>query len=106
MIGEAATAVTLVLGIGFAFVAAIGVAVARDVYDRLHFLGPASLASVLLGAAVWIDNGPSLIAVKATLLALVVVGTAPVTAHLVSRSARIRERGDWRWSPADGEVER
>jgi monovalent cation/proton antiporter MnhG/PhaG subunit len=97
MVGDVAVIVCLVLAGALALISAIGLALGATVYDRLHYLGPPSVGAILLAIALWIDGGPSSLALKATLVALVVLATSPVSAHVIARSARIREHGDWRW---------
>lgn len=86
----------LVAGVLCALLACIGVLVVRDSYDRLHYAGPTVLAALLVAAAVWVREGPSLIADKATLTAAFVLACGPLLAHATAQSARSGERGDWR----------
>lgn len=106
MAAEIGVAVALILAGLVAVLSALGAAIAATALDRLHFLGPAGIAAALVAVALWIDAGPSLISVKASLLALIVIGGSPVLAHVIARSARIGARGDWRWQREDGEIER
>jgi multisubunit Na+/H+ antiporter MnhG subunit len=96
---SATTAISYVLlfaGVLIALFAAAGVLAMSDVYDRLHYLAPSTLAAVLIAAAIWVREGPSMIALQATLLAAFLVGAAPALAHGTARAARISEHGDWR----------
>jgi multisubunit Na+/H+ antiporter MnhG subunit len=78
----------------------------RDVYDRLHYLGPSTLGTILLAGAVCVREGPSFIGLKAVLLAGFIVVAAPALAHATARAARISEIGDWRPQRDEGiEVE-
>ena len=61
--------VLLGLGVGLEVVSAIGVVAMRGVYDRLHYVAPSTLGSVLVAGAVWAREGPSIIGLKAALLA-------------------------------------
>jgi monovalent cation/proton antiporter MnhG/PhaG subunit len=100
--------VYLLLGAGVAceIVSSLGVVAMRDAYDRLHFVGPASLGAILIAAAIWAREGPSGIALKATVVAVFVLVVSPALAHATARAARIRERGDWRPQRDEGiEVE-
>jgi multisubunit Na+/H+ antiporter MnhG subunit len=106
VLADIVIAVALVGACALALLSALGLAIARTTHDRLHFLSPPSLSAILIAIALWVDVGPSLLALKATLLALILVATTPVLAHVFSRATRINARGDWRWRPADGEVER
>jgi multicomponent Na+:H+ antiporter subunit G len=89
--------VAILLGLAAAvlFAGVVGVLVAGDVFDRLHFTGPASIfAPVLIAVAVAADFGPlSQAGLKAILVALLIVGLDPVLVHATARAARIRERG-------------
>ena len=90
----------LAAGVGFTLFAALGVAAMHDVYARLHYLAPSTLAALLIAAAIWVREGPSIIALQATLLAFLLLA-APALAHGTARAARIAEHGDWR--PQRGE---
>jgi monovalent cation/proton antiporter MnhG/PhaG subunit len=100
--------VYLLLGAGVAceVVACLGIVAMRDAYDRLHFVGPASLGAILIAGAIWAREGPSGIALKATVVAVFVLVASPALAHATARAARISERGDWRPQREEGiEVE-
>lgn len=73
----------------------IGILVGRDVFDRLHFTGPASIfAPILIAVAVALDFGPfSQAGLKSIMVALLILGLDPVLVHATARAARIRERG-------------
>ena len=102
-VGDAATGALLVAGVGLEVIATLGVLVMPRVYERLHYLGPASLGAVLIAAAVWVAEGSSFISIKATLLAAFLLVASPTLAHVTARAARISELGDWR--PRRAEVE-
>jgi monovalent cation/proton antiporter MnhG/PhaG subunit len=86
-------------GVSLELVAALGLVAMRDVYDRLHYLGPATLGALLIAAAVWVYQGPSQIALEAMLVAAIVLIISPALAHATARAARISEHGDWRPQP-------
>jgi multicomponent Na+:H+ antiporter subunit G len=91
-----AVAALLVVGVAAALLSCLGVLVMRDAYDRLHYTAPAAtLAPVLLAAAVVLEEGLSAVGVKALLVALVLVATNPVLSHATARAARIRQFGHW-----------
>ena len=92
----AISAVLLFAGLAVALFAAAGVLAMDSVYDRLHYLAPSTLAAVLIAAAIWVREGPSIIALQATLLAAFLLLAAPALAHGTARAARISEHGDWR----------
>lgn len=83
-------------GVALEVVACLGVVVLRDAYDRLHYTGPTALGALLVAAAVWVRDGASLAADKATLTAAFLLLTGPLLAHATARAARDGERGDWR----------
>lgn len=88
--------VVLGLGVSLELVAALGLVAMRGAYDRLHYVGPATLGALCVAAAVWVYRGPSLIALEAGLVAVIVLVISPALAHGTARAARIREHGDWR----------
>jgi monovalent cation/proton antiporter MnhG/PhaG subunit len=88
--------VVLGSGVSLEVIAALGLVAMRDVYDRLHYVGPATLGAVLVAVAVWVYQGPSLIALEAALVAVIVLVISPAMAHGTGRAARISEHGDWR----------
>jgi len=86
----------LAAGVALALFAAAGVVAMGNVYDRLHYLAPSGLAGVLIAVAIWMREGPSMIALQATLLAGFLLAAGPALAHGTARAARISEHGDWR----------
>ena len=105
MIDHVLIAVALIAGCALAACASLGIVVSRTPFDRVHFAAVPSASAVLFAAAIWLDAGPSLIAVKATLLAAILVGGSPVIAHVAARAVRGSEHDDWRWRESDGKVE-
>ena len=80
----------------------LGIVRMRGVYNRLHFLGPATLLGPpLVAAAVLVDGASVQASVKAVLLALILVITGPVTSHALARAARVRETGKAEAQPAE-----
>ena len=87
----------LVLTVLVQLVSALGLLLMPNLYDRLHYLGPAStVAPVLLAAAVVVTERFDHQGIVALLLAIVLVVFQPVLTHATARAARIREHGDWR----------
>src|SRR3954451_4758657 len=105
MIDHVLIAVALIAGCALAACALLGIVVSRTPFDRVHFAAVPSASAVLFAAAIWLDAGPSLIAVKATLLAAILVGGSPLIAHVVARAVRRSDHDDWRWRESDGKVE-
>jgi monovalent cation/proton antiporter MnhG/PhaG subunit len=85
----------LTVGVAVLLASVLGVLVARDVYDRLHFTGPgAFLAPICFAAAVVLDEGAlSQAGLKSILVALLMLGLNPILVHATARAARVRERG-------------
>lgn len=83
------------IGAGLLFFAAGSVGLLRlpDLYSRLHALTKAdNLGLGLLAAGVALLAGDPLIALKLLLLWLLVLAASAASAHLIARSARLRER--------------
>ena len=85
----------LTVGVAAQLVGVIGVLVAADVYDRLHFTGPAGIfGPACFALAVVIDEGPlSQAGIKSILVALFLLASSPVLIHATARAAYVRERG-------------
>jgi multicomponent Na+:H+ antiporter subunit G len=91
---EAAVAILLVAGVVVEIMSCIGVLVVKDVFDRLHYLGPAcTLGPVFIAAAVVISEGFSPAGNKAILVAVIIVATSPALTHATARAARVRGSG-------------
>ena len=97
--------ILVVLGTVVQVLSVLGLLLARDPYDRLHFTGPAStIAPVAFALAVIVDEGPVTQAgVKSVLTALALVVLNGVLVHATARAARIREHGTWRLLPEERE---
>jgi monovalent cation/proton antiporter MnhG/PhaG subunit len=101
-VADVAVAGLLILACALVVLSALGVALMRGVYDRLHYASPASLAAALVAAAIVVRESFSLIGNKAILLAVLLLVASPLLAHVTARAARIREHGDWVLRPEDG----
>jgi multicomponent Na+:H+ antiporter subunit G len=86
----------LVLGVGIEIVAVVGVTVMRDVFDRLHYVGLVGFGALLVGSAVLVREGFSLIGNKALVTGAFLALFGPVLTHATARSMRTRQLGDWR----------
>ena len=83
------------IGVGLLFFAAGSIGLLRlpDLYSRLHALTKAdNLGLGLLAAGVALLAGDPLIGVKLLLLWLLVLAASAASAHLIARSARVREQ--------------
>ena len=87
--------ILLTVGVLVALAGVVGVLVAGNVYDRLHFIGPAGIfGPVCLALAVVLDEGPlSQAGLKSILVALLLLALSPVLIHATARAAYVRERG-------------
>jgi monovalent cation/proton antiporter MnhG/PhaG subunit len=94
-LGHLVATMLLVAGGAICVLACLGVAAMRNVYDRLHYVGAASIGTLLIAVAVVVRESFSLIGDKALAVAAVLLFAGPVVAHTTARSARIRERGEW-----------
>lgn len=88
------TVAWILLGAGGAvqMLSVLGVVLMRDPLDRLHYLGPSSLSTALIVAAVVVRESFSLIGIYALLLAGFVLFTGPVLAHVTGRAIFIARR--------------
>jgi multicomponent Na+:H+ antiporter subunit G len=86
--------VLLAAAVGVQWLCCLGVLRMRGAYNRLHFLGPATLLGPgLIAAAVLVDGASAEASVKAVLLAMILLVMGPVTSHALARAARVRETG-------------
>jgi multisubunit Na+/H+ antiporter MnhG subunit len=77
--------------------ASVGILIMRDVYQKLHYVTPVALvAPVVVGAAVGVQSGLSIITAQTWLVLLLIAVAGPFLTHATIRAARIREKGDWR----------
>ena len=99
---EFVTALLLVSGGVFAFVAGLGLVRMPDVYIRMHAAtkaGTLGVGLILVAAAV--HGGEAGMAVRAIAAILFLMTTAPVAAHLIGRAAYLGGVPLWRGSVAD-----
>ncbi len=87
-------AILLIAGVAIELLCCLGVMVMRGAYARLHYSAPAGLGAMLLGLAVLLRQGFSLIGDKAMLIGVFVLLTAPVLSHVTARAAHIRTLGE------------
>jgi multisubunit Na+/H+ antiporter MnhG subunit len=88
--------VLLIGGVVIEVLAVLGVVVMRDALDRLHYVGLAGFGALLVGGAIMLRSGFSLIGDKAVLTGVLLVLLGPVLVHTTARSLLIRAHGDWR----------
>lgn len=74
-----------------AIVSSLGVLIARDAFDRLHYIGPVTLmGSLAILLAVLFHEGFSIMAGKTAITTLILVATGPVVTHAIARAGIIR----------------
>ena len=91
-------AVILILsGLIFFIAGSIGLLRLPDAYSRLHALTKADNVGLgLLVLGLMLLSSHVLMAVKLLLVWVLVMASSAASAHLIARSARQRERGEWK----------
>jgi multicomponent Na+:H+ antiporter subunit G len=88
-------AVLVGLAVLVTFISGIGLWRSRNVYARLHFLGPVSvLAPAFLAIAVVLERGFSQQGNKAIVVAVLLLIWGPVLTHATGKAARRRGEPD------------
>jgi multicomponent Na+:H+ antiporter subunit G len=83
-------AVLVGVGVASVLLSCLGLAMARDAYDRLHFLSAGgTVGPILVAAGILIEAG--LDGIKAIVVAAVFLITGPVLTHAIARAARLSE---------------
>ena len=96
-----AIALLLAIGVALDLLCVVGLVAMQDVFGRLHFIGPTSVAMLALAAAIIIQEGASQLAVKAALAWAIGLVAGPVGAHAVARAARVRQFDGWTILPEE-----
>ncbi len=94
--------VALLLGgaVLIAVLSSVGVLVMKDVYQRLHYIGPpTTLGSILITVAVFLDEEQKLAGLKMLLTTGVLIAINGVITHATARAERIRALGRMRVEP-------
>jgi len=100
--GEWVVWVLLPVGVAVEVISVVGVLVMPTVYDRLHFLGPASgLGPLLIAGAVVARESLDHQGIEALVVAGFLLVYGAVLTHATARAARIRDRGEWRVRPGE-----
>jgi len=103
VIREVIADVLLALAVLTVAASAIGVAVMRDAYARLHYVTPAAVvAPALVALAVFVTEGLDENTGETVLALVFMIIAAPFLSHATIRAIRVREAGDWRGQPAGG----
>ena len=96
MIVRIAIDVLLGIAVVVTVLSAVGVAVMRDPYQKLHYIAPpASLGVVCVVAALFIGEAQKLAVGKAVLIALLLFFMNAVITHATARAHYVREKGVW-----------
>ena len=83
-------------------ISVLGMIRVRDPYQRMHYISPpASLSSLLIAMAIFIQRGLRPESFKALFVACVLVGMNSIVTHATARAFRIAEVSDW--DPREGE---
>ncbi|MEE4250293.1 MAG: Na+/H+ antiporter subunit G [Alcanivoracaceae bacterium] len=91
---EAIVAVLILIGAGFTLVGSIGLVRLQDIYTRLH--GPTKattlgVGSIILASLVFFTAQTGVLSVHEVLITLFLFITAPVSAHLLAKTAMHRQ---------------
>jgi multisubunit Na+/H+ antiporter MnhG subunit len=78
--------VLLFAGVAVQLLAVAGVALMASALDRVHYLAATTLAALLIGAAVVVQDSFSLIGGRAILIAAFVLFTGPALSHATARA--------------------
>ena len=102
-LGWGVSLVSLVLGVGVIGLSALGLVRARNVFDRLHYGGPANIVGPLavtltLAVSLGVSSPTTL---RGILIALLLIITGPIVTHATARAARLRGRGTLDVHPND-----
>ena len=95
MVREAIVIALLGLAVLVVLISSIGLWAMDDVFDRLHFLGPLTLATILVAIAVVVEEGFSAAGAKSLLVAAGIAIFNPILSHATARAARVRQYGHW-----------
>ena len=97
MIREVITDVLLALAVLTVALSALGIALTRNPYARLHYVTPAAVvAPVLVALAVFVTEGLNQNTGETVVALAFMVAAAPFLSHATVRAMRVREQGDWR----------
>lgn len=99
---HAVAAALLVFASILTLVCAVGMAVMRDAYQRLHFISPpTAIAAPLVTVAVFLDEPQLQAGFKTLVISLLLFAINAVVTHATARAVRVHERGRWEASPEE-----
>jgi multicomponent Na+:H+ antiporter subunit G len=77
-------------GVAAVLLSCLGLAMARDAFDRLHFLSAGgTLGPILVAGGIVVEAGMD--GIKAILVAALFLVTGPVLTHAIARAARLAD---------------
>jgi multicomponent Na+:H+ antiporter subunit G len=83
--------VLLIAGIAIELICCLGVVIARDTPERLHYVAPAAvLGAPLIGGAILAHESFSQSGMKALLVGCILLAVAPVLTHATGRAEHNR----------------
>jgi monovalent cation/proton antiporter MnhG/PhaG subunit len=83
----------LAFGVVVELACCVGVLVMGDAYDKLHYLGPATIVGpVCISAAIVVRESLDQAGVKSLLTAGLLIVAGPVLTHATARAMSIRQR--------------
>lgn len=83
--------VLLVVGVFMAVVSTAGVVAARDLFTRLHYLGPLmTLGALAITGAVLIDQGFNVRGLQTVVVMVTFLLLQPIVTHATARASRLR----------------
>ncbi|MDI3539308.1 MAG: multicomponent Na+:H+ antiporter subunit [Methanolobus sp.] len=99
---EVASNIFFLIGILFVFVGMVGLLRLPDVYNRLHATTKiATLGAFGVMIAITVKTGFSTMGLKAIMVGIFLILTAPVAAHIIARAAHRSGTKLWTGSVAD-----
>lgn len=99
---EIVSAIFLLIGGGFIFIAALGIVRFPDLFTRMHAGSKAStlgLGCILVGVAISFPS--ALVIAKCLMVLLFIFLTAPIAAHMIGRAAYLLKVPFWKGTVAD-----
>ena len=92
----------IAVGVAIELLCSLGLLVMDDAYDRLHYLGPATLLGpAAIAVAVICVEALSTAGIKAILIAVVLAGASPILGHVTARAGRVLQHGAWPAQPEE-----
>jgi multicomponent Na+:H+ antiporter subunit G len=88
--------VLLGVAVAVALLSALGMALMRDPYQKLHYIAPpASLSAICIAVALFLSEKQKLAAGKGLLIAVLLYFMNAVITHATARAHYVRQEGGW-----------